>query len=262
MPVPPIWAKDNNPEQWWSINNYEILCTTFRHKVEIFLKGLSQFLPSRKREEDLDNPFTPLRKTTPQLSMLGPASPQKSKTVSFLDTSPLSSITSSTRLENIIGASSKLDNISKCHYPPQKKWNDSDQESNSHLEKYESLREIISAVLRSKGPPNLPDPSWDSEGNEEKGPPKPPPKSSKRPIAPPIKSKTELEAKSYHFDLKLKTDIIPLWDGKENTLTWWIKKVGQLVDTSLDIFKELGKVVPRRFTKSAKTWYFSIPPKD
>ena len=130
------------------------------------------------------------------------------------------------------------------------------------MEKSEYLREIISAVLRSKGPHNLPNPSWDLEGNEEKGPPKPPPKSSKRLIAPPIKPKTELEAKSYHFNLKLKTDMVPLWDGDENTLARWIAKVGWLADTSLDIFKELGKVVSRRFTKSAKTWYFSIPLKD
>ena len=75
MLVPPIWAKDNGPEQWWSINDYEILCTTFCHKVAIFLKDFLWFLPSRKREEDLDNPFTPPGKTTPQLSASGPALP-------------------------------------------------------------------------------------------------------------------------------------------------------------------------------------------
>ena len=35
--VPPIWAKDNDPEQWCSINDYEILCATFCHEVEVFL---------------------------------------------------------------------------------------------------------------------------------------------------------------------------------------------------------------------------------
>ena len=34
---------------------------------------------------------------------------------------------------------------------------------------------------------------------------------------PPLKLKTELEAESYHFKLKLKTDTVPLWDGDENT---------------------------------------------
>ena len=98
-----------------------------------------------------------------------------------MDALPLSSITSSTRLGNIIGMSSKLDNPSNGHYP---QWNNSDQESNGHLEKSESSGDVISAILRSKGPPNLPDPSLDLEGDEEKGPPNPPPKSSKRPILP------------------------------------------------------------------------------
>jgi hypothetical protein len=52
------------------------------------------------------------------------------------------------------------------------------------------------------------------------------------------------------------------WDGNENTLARWIEKVRQLADTSPDIFKELGKVVPRQFTNSTETWYYSIPSKD
>jgi hypothetical protein len=67
--VPLIWAKDNDPEQWWSINDYYILSTTFHHEVEIFSKDFSH-----KKEEE-DNPFTPLRKSTPHLSVSGPVSP-------------------------------------------------------------------------------------------------------------------------------------------------------------------------------------------
>jgi hypothetical protein len=26
--VPPVWGRDNNPHQWWNINDYEILCPT------------------------------------------------------------------------------------------------------------------------------------------------------------------------------------------------------------------------------------------
>jgi hypothetical protein len=29
IPVLPIFGKDNNPQQWWSINDYEILLATF-----------------------------------------------------------------------------------------------------------------------------------------------------------------------------------------------------------------------------------------
>ena len=62
--------------------------------------------------------------------------------------------------------------------------------------------------------------------------------------------------------MKLKPETIPTWDGNENTLARWIEKVEQLAATSLDIFKELGKIVPRRFTESAEVWYYSISSKD
>jgi hypothetical protein len=44
--------------------------------------------------------------------------------------------------------------------------------------------------------------------------------------------------------MKLKPETVPTWDGNENTLTRWIEKVRQLANTSPDIFKKLGKVVP------------------
>jgi hypothetical protein len=62
--------------------------------------------------------------------------------------------------------------------------------------------------------------------------------------------------------MKLKPETVPTWDGNENTLARWVEKVGQLADTSPDIFRELGKIVPRRFTNSAETWYYSIPPRS
>ena len=62
--------------------------------------------------------------------------------------------------------------------------------------------------------------------------------------------------------MKLKPETVPTWDGNDNMLTRWIEKVGQLAATLTDIFRELRKIVPRRFTDSAKIWYYTIPPKD
>ena len=98
----------------------------------------------------------------------------------------------------------------------------------------------------------------ESEGDNK--PPKIPLRSSKRPPSNPIKSKEEGTTKVYHFDMKLKPETVPTWDGNENTLARWVEKVGQLADTSPDIFRELGKIIPRRFTNSAETWYYSIHP--
>ncbi|KIM77091.1 hypothetical protein PILCRDRAFT_91284 [Piloderma croceum F 1598] len=125
------------------------------------------------------------------------------------------------------------------------------------------LGAIIGAALAalkdsSKDYSNLDESGPDRNG----GPPKLPPQSSKRPLPVLKKSKEDLTPKCYHFNMKLKPEIVPTWDRNENTLAWWIEKVGQLANTSPDIFKELGKVVPWRFTNSAETWYYSIPLKD
>jgi len=32
-PSLPICGKDNNPQQWWSVNDYEILAAAFHHEV-------------------------------------------------------------------------------------------------------------------------------------------------------------------------------------------------------------------------------------
>ena len=89
------------------------------------------------------------------------------------------------------------------------------------------------------------------------GIPKIPPRSSKRPST--IVGDTEIKTKHYHFDLKLKPESVPQWDGNPDILARWINKINRLTDNSPDIREELGKVVPRRFTGSAETWYYSIP---
>jgi len=41
--------------------------------------------------------------------------------------------------------------------------------------------------------------------------------------------------------MKLKPETVPTWDRNENTLARWVEKVGQLADTSPDIFREQGR---------------------
>jgi len=88
-------------------------------------------------------------------------------------------------------------------------------------------------------------------------PPKIPPRSDRRPFT---KSKSdEPPAKSYHFDLKLKPETVPAVGWKCRHLARWLNKINRLADGSVDVHRELGKIVPRRFTGSAETWYYSIP---
>jgi hypothetical protein len=59
---PPRWGKNNNPEQWWDINDFEILCASYQHKVEGFLKTISPYFPrGLKSDNDFPELHTPAR---------------------------------------------------------------------------------------------------------------------------------------------------------------------------------------------------------
>ncbi|KAH9856083.1 hypothetical protein C2E23DRAFT_882214 [Lenzites betulinus] len=62
-----------------------------------------------------------------------------------------------------------------------------------------------------------------------------------------------------HFDFKLKTDVVPAWDGNTDTLARWILRINSIAKKSNTIREQLGTVVPQRLTGSAEEWYFSLP---
>jgi hypothetical protein len=251
IPVPPVWGKDNNPHQWWSINDYEILCAAYRQEVELFLKSFLPYLLKGDKEAD---PTTP-QKSKPHFPSISEIPTlRKPRGVSFLQAPLISSITSSTRLGAIIEATSTApkENTGKQDHP-WKPWNTPEKDSDDPFNTSDLSEEEISTYQRPKGPSKPPSDSSDSEGSESNKPPKIPLRSLKRPPSNPIKLKEEAAVKTYHFNMKLKPETVPTWDGNENTLARWVEKVGQLADTSPDIFQELGKVVPRRFTNSAES---------
>ena len=51
VPKPLLQAKNNNPEEW-SINIFEILCASYRHEVEGFLKTILPYFPRGLKSED------------------------------------------------------------------------------------------------------------------------------------------------------------------------------------------------------------------
>ena len=72
---------------------------------------------------------------------------------------------------------------------------------------------FISTISKPPGPP-----SDDSSSESESEPIKPPipPRSDKRPAA--VISTTDIKPKCYHFDLKLKPELVPQWDGNPDNL--------------------------------------------
>ena len=45
IPRLPRWGKNNDLEQWWNINDFEILCASYWHEVEGFLKDCLTIFP-------------------------------------------------------------------------------------------------------------------------------------------------------------------------------------------------------------------------
>jgi hypothetical protein len=120
--------------------------------------------------------------------------------------------------------------------PPRQEWKHFKEKDDDPFADSDSPKEEIRTILRSK---KLVDPSSDGsdlEDSEGDKTPKITPQSSRRPSAVPLKSKEEVSIKTYHFNMKLKPETIPTWDGNENTLARWIEKVKQLAATLPDIF--------------------------
>ena len=148
IPVPPVWGKDNNPHQWWNINDYEILCAAYRQEVELFLKS---FLPYLLKGDKTSEPTTPQKPTPSFPSISGISAPKKPRKVSFPQAPPISSITSSTRLGAMIEATSSAPKEDAWEqYPPRRAWNELGKDSDDPFNTPDLLEEEISTVQRFK----------------------------------------------------------------------------------------------------------------
>jgi len=99
IPKTPLWGKENNTEEWWCINDFEILAASYRHEVEVFLKIAAPYLPkaAKGEPESVSEPRTPERNIASE-SRGEPKPPQKSRLQRFgefklPETVPISGIT-------------------------------------------------------------------------------------------------------------------------------------------------------------------------
>jgi len=63
----------------------------------------------------------------------------------------------------------------------------------------------------------------------------------------------------YHFDRKMKVTDILEWHGDDDSLLDWLDKVNLLAKRSVQIYNELGFVVPQRLLGRAATWFHTLP---
>jgi hypothetical protein len=52
IPKLPLLGKDNDPHEWWSINDFKILSTSYWHKVELFLKIVAHYFPKSQGKDE------------------------------------------------------------------------------------------------------------------------------------------------------------------------------------------------------------------
>ena len=107
FPRPPCWGKNNDLEQWWNINDFKILCASYRHEVEGFLKTVSPYFSrGPKSDDDFPKPRTPTRVTGWSASVSELPAPQRVKVPRFgcedSDIPPISTITGQGRLATLL----------------------------------------------------------------------------------------------------------------------------------------------------------------
>ena len=106
--------------------------------------------------------------------------------------------------------------------------------------------------------------SSDSDSSHQGGGPLPAPfgtpaRLPQRLMASPSVVKTSKPANELtRFDLKLKIDVVPLWDGNPDTLARWMLKVNQIAKRSSILYTQLGEVIPQRLSGAAENWYYSL----
>ena len=119
---------------------------------------------------------------------------------------------------------------------------------------------------RNDSSPNPPNPFMVRGGGPPGGdPPDPPSGGATEPLGKPQNNgviqagiNKWINNKETHFDTKLKPEIVPIWNGDENTLGRWILQINEIAQRSASVFKGLGDIVPTRFRDSASSWWYSL----
>ena len=168
IPRPPHWGKNNDPEQWWNINNFEILCASSQHEVEEFLKTVSPYFPrGQKSDNDFPEPHTLTRVNGRNTLVSELPAPRRTKVPRFGDEGDIPPI--STTGQGRLIALLEDDTIK---IPPTKvntKRPNCQEDPFSDKGISKELEKFVSTISKPPGPPSN-DSSSDSESETAKPP--------------------------------------------------------------------------------------------
>jgi len=236
LPVPelPVWGATNSLDEWWSGHDFGILSVCYRHEVELFLGSLASHTTRNNYPEQSTVSETSSDRIQPSTTSPAPPPVQESITMGLSEQKY-----NQRRLRQSLPAPETL----------------------SRAPRFQAILSPSTAVQKTSSPTSDDDSSDDnspSHVNFHTGATK----SFKFLSGGSSKSPGDSTPSVYHFDMRVKQDSVPEWDGNTDTLSRWFMKINQLAGRSEAIHKELGKVVPRRLTGTAESWYYSIPDRD
>ena len=286
IPSIPRWGLTGKADEFWNANDFEILGACYRHEVENFLAYLSdhhEFPTTRgeaKAKPRTTSPGTPAESVSERLPVI-PTSPviaapvfapgeadsisrfQRPSTLSYTFRTP-GNFNSSVFGHPTQNMSSKaLQELFRL------KGSKKDQTGQVMVGSPSPTTSVMQAKGNASGGAPGPgdsdgDDSDDEGGNRPPRSPRAPRQARRNPFERQSNQSGEATPITPHkmptepqFDMKLKTEAIPTWDGNPDTLRRWFLKLNSLARRSDIIFKQLGTLVPTRLTGSAETWYYS-----
>ena len=241
LPVPelPIWGATNCLDEWWSAQDFGILSVCYRHEVELFLSNLALHIPKNNSSEasvvtETSSSHTQSLTTAPtpppveESITMGLAKQKQAHRRPHASLPAPATLSKAPRFKELLSTTRGVNKpLHSSMYAPEEDDSSSDDASSPHVTFHSNATKPSKSF------------------------------STKSSI-----SSDHYKPSGYHFDMKIKQDSVPEWDGNADTLARWIIKVRALAQKSESIHQELGKVIPRRFTGAAEAWYYSIPERD
>src|SRR6202042_3424615 len=150
----------------------------------------------------------------------------KFEEVNAAGVTPIPSITSQGRLATLLNDEPQGNSSGKMNTECIKESEDPTDPFSAKQTPKEPKENNSNSVRPPPGPPS--DSSDSDTDSKSRRPPKIPPRSSKQPSV--VAEDVELKLKRYHFDLKLKPESVPQWNGNPDVLARWISKVNRLAN--------------------------------
>ena len=280
IPKTPVWGDSLQDHiRFWDINDYEIFSVLFRYDTERYIKELNVFLTANLEvkpkyitfnAEGRDSPPHLKEESVVKIEDTADQQPEKQYTAGekkgilalqqFGRYDPNKDLHTSLKDLGYHLEGDRLLNVGRFSVIMQESFDEENDDDSDDEEEEEKKPELIKKPLKiGSNPPDDPD-SSDSDSSLP-----PPPRSKKTSSKTPDPersrslSKAPQSMKEAYFDLRLKPDSIPEWNGNPDSLAQWVIKLNSLAKRSTVVFTQLGQLIPTRLKDEAEDWYYSLP---